>query len=133
MAEPASERPSGLPDWSEAADSNLGTSAFSDMAGSLATDSDGLGPDSEAILPAERPSGLPGGSAALGPATGIWASSCLVNSDLVGNGILGVLGMGMGCEQSAKGPSGPPGDAVAVASLPGNWVSLAEFRGSTLI
>ena len=52
---------------------------------------------------------------------------------LVGNGVLGILGMGMGCKQSAEGPSGPPGDAVAVASVPGNWVSLAEFRGSTLI
>ena len=61
------------------------------MAGSLANDIDVLGADSEATLPAERPSGLPGGSAALGPAAGIWVSPCLVNSDLVG--ILGVLGL----------------------------------------
>ena len=87
MAEPASERPSGLPDWPEAADSTLGTSAFSDMAGSLATDSDGLGSDSEA--------------------------------------------MGMGCELSAKGPSGPLVTQWQWL-LPGQLGIPAEFRGSTL-
>ena len=51
----------------------------------------------------------------------------------MGNGVLGILGMGVGCKQLVEGPSGLPGDAVAVASVPGNWVSLAEFRGSTLI
>ena len=45
--------------------------------------------------------------------------------------VLGILGMGQECEQLAEGPSGPPGDAVAVASVPGNCASLAEFRDST--
>ena len=59
--------------------------------------------------------------------------TCLVNSDLVGNGILGVLGMGMGCKQSAKGPSGPPGDAVAVASFPGNWIYHDQSNETLLV
>ena len=70
-----------------------------------------------------------GGSTALGSASG-GASSCFVDSYLVGNG---VLGMGLKCEQCAEGPSGPPGDAVAVASVLGSCASPAEFRGSTSI
>ena len=49
----------------------------------------------------------PGGSEASGSDLGIWAFSCLVDSYLEGNG---VLGMDLVDEQAAERPSGPPGD-----------------------